>query len=270
MRPIWIIEANVDGLPTEPLAAEIARRGMECRVVKWIPSPYPKDLVGAEDVPRDACVVFRGTLTLMRHLEATRRWRPAAWCEFDRLACSTYYAHFGPFLLNREYALLPYAEAVRLVDSLFARYGREGRIFVRPDSVDKSFTGMVVDASEFDDRFRPTSFDPTMPVLVARSKPLGSEWRLIVAHGEVIAGSRYRDGTSRAVSPDFPGEVIDFVRNVLQAVPWRPAPIFIVDVCESEEGLRMLELNSFGCSGHYQADAAVVVEAASRLAAEAW
>src|SRR4051812_23806298 len=120
MRPIWIVEANVDGLPTEPLAAEISRRGMECRVVKWLPSTYPKDVAGAEDVPRDACVIFRGTLTLMRHLEATRRWRPAAWCEFDRFACSTYYAHFGPFLLNREYALLPYAEAVRLADMLFA------------------------------------------------------------------------------------------------------------------------------------------------------
>jgi hypothetical protein len=270
MRPIWVLEANVEGLPTGPLAAEITRRGLDCRIVKWIPSPYPKDLAGAEDVPHDACVIFRGTLTLMRHLEGTRRWRPAGWCEFDRLACSTYYAHFGSFMLNREYALLPYAETVRLSESLFARYGRDGRIFIRPDSVDKSFTGMVIDAPGFNNRFRPNSFDPTLPVLVARPKPLGKEWRLIIANGDVIAGSRYRDGSVRSVSPDCPGEAVEFVRHVLQAVPWRPAPVFIVDICESDEGLRVLELNSFGCSGHYEADVSVVVETAGRLAAQAW
>src|SRR5438874_1927522 len=110
MRPTWLIEANVEGLPTEPLQAEVRRQAMSCHVVKWLPLlAAPKDVAGAESLPMDARVIFRGTLTLARHLEATRRWRPGAWCRFRDLACSTYYAHFGPFLLNREYTLLPIA-----------------------------------------------------------------------------------------------------------------------------------------------------------------
>jgi hypothetical protein len=77
MRPTWLIEANVEGLPSEALQAEVRRQGMTCHVVKHLPalSP-PKDIAGAESVPLDACVVFRGTLSLMRHIQTSRRWRP--------------------------------------------------------------------------------------------------------------------------------------------------------------------------------------------------
>src|SRR5262245_53407673 len=146
MRPTWLIEANVAGLPSEPLQAEVRRQGMSCHVVKYLPSlAAPKGIAGSESLPMDACVVFRGTLTLMQHIEASRRWRPGGWWAFQNFACSTYYAHFGSFLLNREYTLLPIAEAVRLADHLFARYASGGQVFVRPDAVDKRFSGTLTE-----------------------------------------------------------------------------------------------------------------------------
>lgn len=270
MRPVWVIEANVDGLPTEPLQSEVRRLGMVCHVVKHLPLAVPRDLAGAESLPMDACVVFRGSLPVMRHIQATRRWRPGGWCAFENLACSTYYAHFGPYLLNRDYTLLPIAEAVRLADSLFSRYASGGQVFVRPDSVDKRFEGALTDRSTFSHKFAGAPYDPTALILVARAKELAREWRLIVANDKVIAGSQYRNGDRREVVKDCPEEVHRFAGEVLENVTWRPAPIFVMDVCESRDGLRLLELNSFGCSGHYLADVSVVVEAASRLAWMAW
>jgi hypothetical protein len=271
MRPTWIIEANVDGLPSEPLQAEVCRQGMNCRVVKYLPSlAPPNDVAGSESLPMDACVIFRGTVSLLRHIEASRRWKPGGWCVFRNLACSTYYAHFGPFLLNREYTFLPIAEAFRLADSLFARYASGGQVFVRPDSVDKSFTGTLTDRSTFSHKFFRTTFDPAALILVAQAKKLSYEWRLIVANGKIIAGSQYRSADAREETPGCPDEVHHFAVTVLEKVAWRPAPIFIMDICDSEDGLRLLELNSFGCSGHYLADLRTVVEAASELAAAAW
>jgi hypothetical protein len=206
----------------------------------------------------------------MRHIKATRRWRPGGWCDFQNLACSTYYAHFGPYLLNREYTLLPIAEAVRLADNLFARYASGGRVFVRPDSVDKSFPGTLTDRTSFRDKLSGTTFDPSALVLVARAKKLAREWRLIVANGKVIAGSQYRSADDWERSPHCPDEVLRFAAAMLEDVAWRPAPVFVMDVCDSEDGLRLLELNSFGCSGHYLADVPTVVEAASALASLAW
>lgn len=271
MRPVWLIEANVEGLASEPLQSEVRRQGMTCQVVKFLPMlARPKDIAGAESLPLDACVVFRGTLPLLRYLDANRRWRPGAWCNFQNLACSTYYAHFGPFLLNREYALLPIAEAVRLADNLFKRYAVDGQVFVRPDSVDKSFPGTLTDRTWLTHKFFSAAFDPTTLILVARPRRLTYEWRLIVANGKVVAGSQYRNAQGREEVPGVPDEVLAFTEAVLNSVRWSPGPLFVLDVCDSEDGLRVLELNSFGCSGHYLADVPTVVEAASRLAAQAW
>jgi hypothetical protein len=271
MRPTWLIEADVDGLPSESLQAEVRRQGMNCRVVKYLPSlAPPKDIAGSESLPMDACVIFRGTLALMRHIEASRRWRPGGWCMFQSLACSTYYAHFGPFLLNREYTFLPIAEAVRLADSLFARYASGGQVFVRPDSVYKSFTGALTERSIFTHKFFGTTFDPAALILIARPKKLAREWRLVVANGKVITGSQYRNADTWEEAPGCPDEVLRFAASMFDSVAWRPAPMFIMDVCDSEDGLRLLELNSFGCSGHYLADLRTVVEAASEQASLAW
>ena len=51
MRPTWLIEGNVEGIPTEPLQAEVRRQGMTCRVVKYLPNlARPKDIAGSESL----------------------------------------------------------------------------------------------------------------------------------------------------------------------------------------------------------------------------
>ena len=77
-------------------------------------------------------------------------------------------------------------------------------------------------------------------------------------------------GGSRALAPDCPGEVRGFAEAMLGEVRWRPDPIFMLDVCESEGRLWLVELNSFSGSWLYQCDLEVVVAEASRLAARAW
>jgi hypothetical protein len=271
MRPTWLIEANVEGLPSGDLQEEVRRQGMTCRVVKHLPNlSAPKDIAGGEGIPFDACVVFRGSLGLMRHIQRTRHWKPGGWCSFANLACSTYYAHFGPFLLNRDYTLLPVGEALRLTDTLFARHGVNNRLFVRPDSVEKSFTGVLADKLIFTRTISALSFDPTTLVLVARPRRLLHEWRLIVANGRVIAGSQYRNESGVTEEPGGPDEVMAFATSVLEKVEWRPDPLFAMDVCNSEDGFRVVELNSFSCSGQYLADLRPIVEAASAVAASSW
>jgi hypothetical protein len=64
--------------------------------------------------------------------------------------------------------------------------------------------------------------------------------------------------------------VRDFVAEMLHAVSWRPDPIFMIDVCESDERLWLVELNGFSCSWLYQCDLAEVVQRASELAVQQW
>jgi hypothetical protein len=271
MQPIWLIEANVAGLPSEALQEVIRRQGMTAYVVKpFLHAKYPGDILGAESVPRDACVLLTGTLTLMEYVQRQRRWTPGGWCNFANLACSIYYAYFGPHLLNRNYTLLPIVEAIRQRQRLFSTFGCDGQVFVRPDSVGKLFSGRVVDAESFEEVLAPHLNNPAEPVLVAEPQQIGREWRLFVAHGQVITGSQYRVNGTTNVAPGLPEDVEEFASRVLKQVPWRPDPLFVMDVCEALGGLRIVELNSFSCSGQCACDLDAYVKAASRFAALQW
>jgi hypothetical protein len=60
----------------------------------------------------DACVIARGCFPFVCFIQQHRAWIPGAWCRPDNLVCSTYYAHFGPYLLNGRHRFLSGAEAM--------------------------------------------------------------------------------------------------------------------------------------------------------------
>ena len=270
-RPTWLIEANVYGVDSQALQDEIRHQGMTVQVVKPnVGAPPPRDLLGAEQLSPDGCVVFLGTLPVMEHIQRTKRWRPGGWCSFDKLSCSTYYSYFGPFLLNQNYTLLPCSEVIRHAKRLGSEFGKEGMVFIRPDTVRKIFKGAVVSAHALEQALASARYDPTQLVLVAEPQEVVREWRLVVANGEVVAASQYYEGGKVARSAGCPSEVRAFAERALSSVSWRPDPLFVLDVCESQDELRLVELNSFSCSGLYECDKAAVISAAAECASKTW
>ena len=271
MRPTWVIEANVEGLPSEALQAEIHRQGMTVHVIKpFLQAKPPRDVLGAESIPFDASVVFTGTLTLLRYIRENRRWVPGGWCNFDNLACSKYYTYFGPHLLNRNYTVLPIAEAIRLQEHLGRAFAIGANVFVRPDSVDKSFSGKLVNIDSLDQFLAAKAFDPTTLILIAEPREIGREWRLFVAHSEVVTGSQYLMSGQTKLAAGIPSEVSQFASKVLREVTWRPDPLFVMDIGETKSGLHVVELNSFSCSGLCSCDLEAYVGTASRFAELSW
>jgi hypothetical protein len=127
-----------------------------------------------------------------------------------------------------------------------------------------------VDKASFNRAISETAFDPRALVLVACPKRISHEWRVIVARDQIIAGSQYRAESGRELAAGCPDEIVAFASSVLQQVPWRPDTIFVMDLCASEDGLRLVELNGFSCSAHYLADEPAVVKVASELATISW
>ena len=73
---------------------------------------------------------------------------------------------------------------------------------------------------------------------------------------------------------DFSSDLFDnlqncknFVQNMLNDVSWKPDKIFAVDVGLSYGNVpRLIELNSFSCSGWYSSNCEKIIEAANSLA----
>ncbi len=266
MRPIWIIEAGVFGQNAERLRAEVERQGMECWSVRqYALADDSMASLRGEPLAPDDCVICYSTFPFAQDVEA-RGWKSGAWCSFDNLACSMYYAYFGRYLLNQQYTLLPSLEAMRQREFLYQTFGRNGQVFARPNGVEKLFTGRCVAEEDFAVALAPARYNPTTQVVIAAPQTIGREWRLVVAEHAIVAASQYMEQGKFAVAPGCPKSVREFVQNMLNEVQWRPDPIFMVDVCESNGNLYLLELNSFSCSGLYQCDMAEVVAAASDIA----
>ena len=269
-RPVWLIEAGVYGAEVEPLLAEIRRQGMSATLVSHQALRKGVDLAVAGRVLADgACVVGYGTFPFARQIQLHRNWRPGAWCNPTNLDCTTYYAHFGKYLLNQHYAIMPGVEALRQRDWLFAVFGRDGAVFARPTGCQKVFTGRCLTADSFATALAPTRYDPVTPVVVTAPRELGREWRLVVADGRVIAASQYAAHGVRASAPGCPAEVRAFAETLLHEVPWRPDPIFLLDLGESAGRLGLVEIGGFSCCWLYACAVDAVVAAASALASQA-
>jgi len=271
MRPTWLFEADVFGQTAEPLKTEIRRQGMWCHVTRQNLLAHGNgDSYSGHRIGPDDCVVVCGCYPFVRFVLDNRRWVPGAWCLPENLACSVYYPHFREYLLNRRHLITTGVEATRDRDAIFTAFGREGRVFIRPDGCQKTFTGRVVEKDEFEAALAPARYDSETRVVVAEPRPITREWRLIIAEGSVLAGSQYLVGGRIVLEPECPAGVLKFASDMLAAVAWRPDELFMADVCESADELYLLELNSFSSSAVYPCDYRTVVAVVSELATRRW
>lgn len=270
MIPIWLIEADVFGRSFDPVKAEAGQQGMVWEIVQ--PGPFLNGVVPRVNGHRLTdldCVVFSGTFPLMRHIQLHCRWVPGGWCTADRFDCSTYYPHFGHHLFNHEHSILTLEEALSEVGAIFAQFDREGQVFVRPCGVQKTFTGRCVDQDAFVLTLESARYAKGA-VLVASPREISQEWRVVIAHEQFVAASLYRVDDHHVEAPGCPAEVRAYVERLLRDIPYRPDPIYMMDICASGNNLFLLELNSFSCSGLYRCDPAAVVKEVKGLAMQQW
>ena len=92
---------------------------------------------------------------------------------------------------------------------------------------------------------------------VSEVKPILKEWRFFVIDGKVISGSQYMVNGELEVSPGCPAEPKEFAQFMVDA--WKPFPNFVIDVCSTPAGYRVVELNSIHSSGWYDCDVDMIL-----------
>lgn len=255
----------------QPLLEAIRQAGMAVEVLPY--QALRKGLapvVGGKPLSADECVLGYGTFPFAQQILLHHRWTPGAWCSAVNLDCAAYFVHFGKYLLNQELVILPGIEAIQRRDWLFDVYGRDGKVFARPTSCHKLFVGRCIDRESFAAALAPTRYDPATMVVIATPQRIDREWRPVVVGERIVSGSQYAVGGERAIAADCPTEVLEFAASTLAETHWRPDPAFMLDVCEADGRLWLVEINSCSGSWLYRCDLAAVVSAASDLAEKIW
>jgi hypothetical protein len=272
----WLIDGYCFPDYLEALVAEISAQGHEAKVVGRPEPPWTWDDVGQNfqntfDAGR--CVVTHGDIDLVQRVRELGCWMPGVFAPFSELYCAAYYPHLGQYLLNGEYAMLPLGEMERCRKFLFETFAHDGRIFVRPDSPFKSFTGQLVSRERFEADLEFIGFYNVPPgaiVIVSRPQEIVAEWRFVAAEGTILTGSRYKSGGKFEPDPSVEPAARKLAEEIATG-PWQPDPVWIIDICETVEGqFRLLEIGGFSCAGLYKCDLAAVVRGVSAAALRVW
>ena len=89
-------------------------------------------------------------------------------------------------------------------------------------------------------------------VQISSPKIIYQEYRFFVVKGKVITWSSYKIG-NRIVYDNIVDEyIIDFAQKMVDI--YQPADAFVIDICDTPEGLKIVELNCINCSGFYAID----------------
>ncbi len=143
--------------------------------------------------------------------------------------------------------------------------GSSEKIFIRPDSPLKPFSGRVVDVASLTLAALDFGFyfdDETLPVVVAPVRRIDREWRFVIVRQTVITGSAYDPATRTASPTQDTDKAAILAHEIATHIP-PPADAYVLDICETEGSLRLLELNPFGGADLYACDPHAIVSALS-------
>lgn len=196
----------------------------------------------------------------MRHAAKKMGWQPGV---FDLMETGNFIEctkRWGERMLNADSVISKFKDA-----------NWHGTRFIRPVDDSKHFAGTLMDDEAFTNwQYKVcelgeqdgSSLTGETLIQVANPKRIYTEYRCWIVKGEIITTSLYKIG-DRVVYNNVDGGIGDIVRefaNEMLEIGGLPAEAFCMDVCETAEGWRIVELNTLNSSGFYAADLMKLVD----------
>lgn len=270
MKTKWILQTNIfKEKAVDEMIDCFERLNLPYELVKIIPftNTLPE---GITDY--DGPVLAYGTTTLLKNIASSDRFFPGMWFNEDTFKPSVWGPKFGNYWLNKE-------SKVTRVDKVLSLWDNpKTPLFIRPNSDFKLFSGDVFYKYDYekwiehiiDDEFQNLKLDTE--VTISPVKTILAEWRYVIIDGKVKAGSRYKYHNRLNISSNKVDmeNGAHFLATCIACQEWQPASAYIIDICETLRGFKVIEVNCFNASGYYACNVLDIVNYASELAEKEW
>ena len=234
-------------------------------------SPLRNTLQSADT--RGECTVLYGSIQFVEQRMKLGTYSPGAYYSRDRFRCSSY-MHRLPsrWLGNREGVYAPFGDFARRKADFYRMFG-VSRLFVRPDSGAKIFTGLVLTKKnanqELNSLRQLTSVTDETLIMVAPARRIAAEYRFYIVHGVVVTASRYMVNGLPSSSPVVDPACHALAKKVA-AHSWQIDLAYTCDIGIFIEGkknsAKVVELNAFSTSGLYDCDSQALFKAVASVA----
>lgn len=264
MKVVWVLEKEMFGDEHGRLADAVRKAGQQVLWWRdsWLRGDTPPDLEGS-------LVFFHGSLGCAARIPQELPWVPGAICSTSGFCCSSWYPSASKWLVHERWTFTTVQTLVEDPDSVLGPLGVNGSFFVRPDSPLKPFSGRVLSRETLSLRALDHGFyyeDEQLPVVVAPIQEIKDEWRFIFSRGRLIACSGYQAETCSEKTENPPENIRIFAEGVASEISL-PDPLYILDICETAHGPRLMEINPFSGADLYGCDRVAIVEEVTRFAA---
>jgi len=266
----WIVQENLYNEQGYARFIEALIR-LECdyMVVKVVPfvnkvlpegfDSWSDDYESAIDpITDDSYPMFVCGATTLTNITLERGWVPGSFIN-DNLHYSKWKENWGDNLLNPDSKVGVAGDFLDIP---------RGDYFVRPTEDTKSFSGTVFTGDQFKQwaigisDVVETEYSPlhhNTEIVVSSMKTIYNECRLFIVDGEVVTASMYKAGNRVQGNPDVDQRYLDFAKEMTDI--WAPAEGFVMDVADTPNGLKIIEVNNLNSAGFYACDTYKIVNA---------
>lgn len=266
----WILQENLfKESEWETLTATLARFNLPYSVHKVI--PFIGELTPPAE-PTQPKVICFGSYS-MRHSAKAFNWTPGVY-DLEPCNFTVQLEHWGDLMLNADSVVAPF-HAVNITEPTF----------MRPIDDSKYFAGKVFDVDEFYEWKRNVcvlehdygnSMTKDTLIQACAPKVIYAEYRFWIVDAKIVTCSLYKRGSRVTYSSEVDEAVKRFAHQVvrhgditlaMRTSAWQPHRAYVLDVCETPDGFKIVEINTLNSAGFYACDVQKLVVALEELEA---
>lgn len=245
----WILQEFED---TKKLGDALQRRGIPFTWHKVV--PFIGDLEPTPTIEDKNAVVMFGSYSLWRYSQRMQL-SPGVF----KLEPFVNQSAWQPYLLNGQDALF-----LKLEDIPIALPEDEDLWFFRPVDDSKEEPGQVLSSKAIHklakrvlaldiEKIPNGSLRHDTSLMLTEPVDIFKEWRIWIVKNQVVTYSIYKEGTRVTYRHEIDQDVYGFALNMVNLNP-NYAEAYVIDVCRTAEGLRLIETNCINAAGFYAAD----------------
>lgn len=261
----WILQENLfNEREWEQLVSTLERFNIPFSVHKVV--PFIGELVPSAE-PKQEKVVCFGSYS-MRHTAKANGWNPGVYDLFEQ-NFTVQLERWGELMLNHDSRVMKFKDVPLLTEPMF----------MRPIDDSKYFAGKVFMPEDFNDWQHKvvvlkddygTSLTGETLVQICEPKIIFAEYRYWIVDGKIITRSMYKRGDKVQYSSEVDSRFDRFVSDCTDIGywgAWQPHRAFVIDVCETPTGLKIVEINTMNAAGFYAGDIQSIVLALEEMEA---